>query len=792
METINKTRSRSAYRSLRNLGESDGLSSWDVLRGKSEDEQRQILEEQTLHYERCRRSVELLRLFLEDFGESDDEKEEDEGDDPPDQSKPDKKDEDDEQDQDPEWKDDVSKRGWRDDWSWKEDGSSSSSWKRSNWNSSSKNPHTYYWQTSKRWKDLRSSSAVLRPLSCGGLLRVAMACMAVERAAGMEIVPYGGAPLATIGALGTAGTIMWTAFGATLFTTIIPKVPIVVEQVTDGVQEIVEEVIVGSKLVVRSVSYAALVLATLAVLRLAFLLLHWIQGWIKEKLNCCKRPDAFKERYGGRLLGGGKKSLAVRDLFGSGSKEGTAASSTGTKPKPKDQGGDSTLVVDLDLDRLKTGDRISFVYFRGTRSGKRRTVTVMSKDVKQSKGGWEGILLRCKEEDGATRSYWPTHIADVDYNPDGSPDAWYSKLGRDRPEYDAQGNQKKKEGGRVIIDYRSLNEVTQAGTEQTCRSVTAADLHGSREAEQTRSCDTAADLHGSRAKDKGKLMTAIMEGVSNVFSSKSAYPQAQPSTDLDSWKQGVGLLERANFDKSGKPYPRRSHSESSPRRSLSSAQPPLALGDATSVPATDTDTEAAKKGEPEVIYYTAEHMLPMVTEVIAKIQKSFKGMQYVLDHTDLCLTLTLKASKGVKGKLIFDRENFFNSSCARQPARVAELFKEGVEMRVCKPKGAGFACMHVKSWIFDEKVLVDGSCNLTHNGLENNVEHMFKITNPECVRRASESFDEVWKMSEPVMKSDIERVLEIKAKREQKRGQSLPRGASRSLSQELDDAATKK
>jgi phosphatidylserine/phosphatidylglycerophosphate/cardiolipin synthase-like enzyme len=41
--------------------------------------------------------------------------------------------------------------------------------------------------------------------------------------------------------------------------------------------------------------------------------------------------------------------------------------------------------------------------------------------------------------------------------------------------------------------------------------------------------------------------------------------------------------------------------------------------------------------------------------------------------------------------------------------------------------------MHAKSLIFDEEVLVTGSVNMTHNGYENNKEHMFRITTPSVV-----------------------------------------------------------
>ena len=41
--------------------------------------------------------------------------------------------------------------------------------------------------------------------------------------------------------------------------------------------------------------------------------------------------------------------------------------------------------------------------------------------------------------------------------------------------------------------------------------------------------------------------------------------------------------------------------------------------------------------------------------------------------------------------------------------------------------------VHTKNLIFDDKILLEGSATLTHNGLENNKEHLYRQTEPPLV-----------------------------------------------------------
>jgi phosphatidylserine/phosphatidylglycerophosphate/cardiolipin synthase-like enzyme len=79
-------------------------------------------------------------------------------------------------------------------------------------------------------------------------------------------------------------------------------------------------------------------------------------------------------------------------------------------------------------------------------------------------------------------------------------------------------------------------------------------------------------------------------------------------------------------------------------------------------------------------------------------------------------------------------------------------------LRVVQPKPSGFSNMHCKSTIIDGGILYTGSANLTHNGLENNKEHFFRMTQASVVRQMAEDFETLWQASKPVDNSMIERM----------------------------------
>ena len=58
--------------------------------------------------------------------------------------------------------------------------------------------------------------------------------------------------------------------------------------------------------------------------------------------------------------------------------------------------------------------------------------------------------------------------------------------------------------------------------------------------------------------------------------------------------------------------------------------------------------------------------------------------------------------------------------------------------------------MHAKTLIFDGRSVLTGSVNMTHNGFENNKEHMIQIYDPETVACFVQDFEDSWAIAEEV------------------------------------------
>ena len=175
--------------------------------------------------------------------------------------------------------------------------------------------------------------------------------------------------------------------------------------------------------------------------------------------------------------------------------------------------------------------------------------------------------------------------------------------------------------------------------------------------------------------------------------------------------------------------------------------------------------------EPTARFFTDAAMWPAMEKELDAMQTSFDALQYNMDHTAACVKMISKmAGQKVRGRILFDKANFFESSCARQAPRVKELWDNGCEMKVMKPKsGSGFACIHVKTIIFDAQVLLTGSVNITHNGMENNVEHMYRIVEPTAVADVMADFEKKWEVAESVTKAEILGMMSRHDKREERK-----------------------
>ena len=78
--------------------------------------------------------------------------------------------------------------------------------------------------------------------------------------------------------------------------------------------------------------------------------------------------------------------------------------------------------------------------------------------------------------------------------------------------------------------------------------------------------------------------------------------------------------------------------------------------------------------EPTARFLTDAAMWPAMEKESDDMQTSFDALQYNVDHTACCVKMISKmVGQKIKGRIIFDKNNFFESSCARQAPRVKEL-----------------------------------------------------------------------------------------------------------------------
>ena len=200
-------------------------------------------------------------------------------------------------------------------------------------------------------------------------------------------------------------------------------------------------------------------------------------------------------------------------------------------------------------------------------------------------------------------------------------------------------------------------------------------------------------------------------------------------------------------------------------------------------------------------YFSGSDMLEVMLEELAMAKSSIDGMQLIIDHTSGVTTLIAQIFSGVTLRLLLDKGNFHCSSCARQADRVKDIWqamtraKRGEIRMMSGRTTGGFAMMHAKSWIIDQRVCLLGSVNLTHNGLENNTENLLRVTEPNCIRDASKDFEARWKEADIVDDASIKEMLEKDTARKEKaeakrrakeedrrsRSQSRPRSPSRTL-----------
>jgi len=520
----------------------------------------------------------------------------------------------------------------------------------------------------------------------------------------------------------------------------------VAHEMSEGTSDVVREAALGATLIVRCTWIAALIFV-------ATLLVTYGRRWLSWT-NRRHEADEYLDKYGNsftRSRGGMNKAGAcptARELWG--------------VPAPQ------MMIYEgnVDPDKLEPGGYFSCIYMQGERMGEWRELQYEGKIVKK-----DILLLVCKEiVNGQEKK--------KEINPKLTRDTVYGKSATAvEPKAGAKSKAKAKARRSVLAltDSASLQSSTQA------RSSGAAHDE-SKEATEPQASDRAAAAYGRKVVKKIVLtppsperegaFSKLVSKVGTVLKVGNASARSLPD---------LRIAQRAMA----------AHGDAS-AACASSSQEGGTLEVYRGVPRSLLETAG-------VTAYFGDAKLPRILQAIAAVRMMIRAFIYQIDHEQICNDLVDVIKGGVIMRALMDKKNFNGSSCARQCYRQRDLHRAGAQLSLLQPPGFGWACMHAKTFIFDDCLVLTGSVNYTHNGLENNVEHFNAITEPTAVRGYIQNFEEFWgahKSFEVVTAehcdSSVERkeIRVEKEKRQRSEQQKLARkGSTETTDHEDDDSA---
>jgi phosphatidylserine/phosphatidylglycerophosphate/cardiolipin synthase-like enzyme len=163
---------------------------------------------------------------------------------------------------------------------------------------------------------------------------------------------------------------------------------------------------------------------------------------------------------------------------------------------------------------------------------------------------------------------------------------------------------------------------------------------------------------------------------------------------------------------------------------------------------------------PPVRLLSTPHIADFMTMLLGRAKKTIYAKQYSMDHTEAFSMLENAVRKGVRIKLVHDRDKFEHPSCVMQNDRLRNLAEharelgrdEYFQLRTMKPKkygGGGFNSQHSKTWILDDEIYVDGSANLTGQAMKNQ-ESIIVTRDLSVLEDALTTFSEVWSEADEV------------------------------------------
>ena len=660
------------------------------------------------------------------------------------------------------------------------------------------------------------------PASSSLVLRGSLLALMPLMVQGMDLAVVGQSTTSALGLMSLAATIAWYVGSGSAVYSIAIAVPDVIDTGVRHIEGVVSEVTDGSRLLIRNTFVALIAIVLTAIMIWGSYLLSKVYVHCFPKSKKGRRSsDEHSRKYGGRLHGGAGQMTAQQVL----ARVGIVGDSDPVPVVPRSG--------QVDLNRLTLGDVVSFLYHRGRRSGQRRNGIVISFPIAPTGMKFE-IEERIQEgwpDSGSVvcRQYWPSATSGVIYsvqnifreranmagaasvevcaetmNVAAAEVAEQLASRQGPPSGDREGFVSPESRSDALEDFQA-NELVRITARENARAPASGGL----------ALEDVPAFPDLSSQQKALIHQDHYEKEDSKRKPSSALKRAESAKELRGagvsfWKTATGFIPKAGTKHARVPKEVEADASGSSQgtfggpksvEEVQAAQTPWRDLPQRLAEAQRILQASPRRGYAAAAYFSGSEMLEVMLEELAMAKSSIDGMQLIIDHTSGVTTLIAQIFSGVTLRLLLDKGNFHCSSCARQADRVKDIWqamtraKRG-EIRIMSGRTTGgFAMMHAKSWIIDQRVCLLGSVNLTHNGLENNTENLLRVTEPNCIRDASKDFEARWKEADIVNDASIKKMSENDAAKKEKaeakrrakeedrrsRSQSRPRSPSRTL-----------
>ena len=156
---------------------------------------------------------------------------------------------------------------------------------------------------------------------------------------------------------------------------------------------------------------------------------------------------------------------------------------------------------------------------------------------------------------------------------------------------------------------------------------------------------------------------------------------------------------------------------------------------------------------PNVLLLHSPGLADALSTVLLLARQTVDATCYCLDREMICSSLATLLRRGVSIRMLMDKKQMQNPSCARRLAALAELTQglgnEFLQIRVLQPKTAGFSSLHAKTWCVDGEVYLGGSFNPTRNAEDTNEDKIVLINGGANVAVHKAWYADVWKRGTP-------------------------------------------